>query len=198
MRPPDAFAVIDFGPVGVQGGKRPRPRSVFAGIGLQQRYVHEVLRAPGRALVREEVRSSQIGNRPSIENLFDTAVPRSVELDSGDACQQVDATRGQAELNDGSRAEEIVAGDAQRFDRRTEFVQRMPCTTRVRVVTFDPDIEISGRAGNAVDGQRMCTDHDEPCPGVVQRDQQIAEVVVQSAESLRVGRMIRIGMRWRG
>ena len=62
MRPPGAFVFIDLGADGVPGVERPWPHSAFAGIGLQQRYIHEILRAPRRALVREEVGSAQIGN----------------------------------------------------------------------------------------------------------------------------------------
>ena len=45
---------------------------------------------------------------------------------------------------------------------------------------------------------RVRTDYDEACAGVVQGEQQIAEVVVQLMGSPSTGRMTRTGIRSRG
>ena len=123
---------------------------------------------------------------------------RFCKIDASDSGQQVDAPRWKAELDDRAGPEQILPGHGKSFDRRAELAQRTLRTIRVRLRGFDPDIEVPGCPRNAMHRHRVRTDHDKARAGVVQGDQQIAEVIVQMTGSPLAGRMTRTGIRSRG
>jgi len=121
-----------------------------------------------------------------------------VVFDTGDAREQVNSPRGQAQLDDGARTKQIVPSDPQCFDRRAELAQRPPCTSRVLLRALNPDIEVSGGSRDAVDRHRVRPNDEETHTGAVQADQQVAEIVVQSGERTPAGRTTRTDIRSRG
>ena len=59
--------------------------------------------------------------------------------------------------------------------------ERGPDAGKVFRAGVNPDIEIAGGSGNAVDGDRMRSDHEEAGSGRQQLGEEIPEVFVQMA-----------------
>lgn len=102
--------------------------------------------------------------------------PRVLETDAIDDCDDVDADRWDADLEDQSSRGEIRLG--QIVQRRTKSSERTVDAGSILFARLHPNIEIFGRTDQAMGRQRMTADDQILNAVGVECGQQIAEVGV--------------------
>ncbi len=78
-----------------------------------------------------------------------------------------------------------VSEDRGDSRRSAEANEGGPDAGNVVWIGVDPDVEIAGRPGNAMDGDGVGFDHQETRPGRQQLGENVREVVVQASTSIR-------------
>lgn len=142
-----------------QSGKRLRRALSVLPEGLE---IELVLGAPARALVPDELVTTQEVDRHPIEAGTNPALPRLVKVDPADLGQNVDPIRRSAELSDAAPLYEVTL--SQSLPRESERVERIEEPMRVGRLRPDEDIDVSGEAGEAVEGDGVTADDDELNP----------------------------------
>src|SRR5262249_49077692 len=108
--------------------------------------VGEILRAAGRALVRDQLGAAEKGYLEASHPGRDPSRPGATEIDSRDVREHVDAAGREADLDDRVRPGEVGLRDSERGDRGPEADERFPDACRVLRVAVDPDVEVAGGA----------------------------------------------------
>ena len=117
--------------------------------------ISEILRPATRAFVLPKGRTTENRNVHSRHIAFHAILPGSVERYAADRCKDVDPIRRKSQLSDDIRPYEVVERDAKVNERSTEGRERCQDARRVHRVRLYQDIEVAGRAGDAVHGKRV-------------------------------------------
>src|SRR5439155_12157465 len=113
-----------------------------------------------------------------LERVKDACSPRLLEQDAADLGEDVDPTRGLANLNHDAGSLEVLWRDAHLLRASAELEQRPPDTVRVGGVWIHPDVEVAGGPRHAVHGHRMGTDDQEPRARPKEQPQEVEEILV--------------------
>ena len=117
--------------------------------------ISEILRPATRAFVLPKGRTTENRNVHSRHIAFHAILPGSVERYAADRCKDVDPIRRKSQLSDDIRPYEVVERDAKVNERSTKGRERCQDARRVPRVRLYQDIEVAGRAGDAVHGKRV-------------------------------------------
>jgi hypothetical protein len=105
--------------------------------------------------------------------------PRLAELEPAELGQQVDPSGRETDLDHDAGFLQVLAQHSELRDGRTEAKQRRPGLDGVGRIRVQPDVEVTGCPGHAMNRHRVGANDQEPRMRVEQRAEQIAEVVVQ-------------------
>jgi hypothetical protein len=122
--------------------------------------VAEILRAAARTLIGKERRSTDYGDRDTIDLNAHSILPSVLESNAVDRRDHVDSPRDDAHLEDEIVASEVV--DVDLIERSTEPRQGRIDQTRIFEIVRDPDIKITGRSRLRMNRQRVSTDEQKP------------------------------------
>jgi hypothetical protein len=137
----------------------PRIRLPVGRVALQPLRIQEVLLAPGRALVGEQVAAGEHANYLIAESGIEAIKPRLVEANAVDVGDDVDADWLNSDLEDEPRPRQIFGRQVMQWC--AESLQRCQNPLGIRPVGSNPHVEVLRCAHQTVSGQCMRADDEE-------------------------------------
>ncbi|HEX4475854.1 MAG TPA: hypothetical protein VH142_12300 [Polyangiaceae bacterium] len=124
--------------------------------------VREVLRAPGRTLVLEQVvESDHIAANAVCEIGLHPPRPSIPKVESADRSEDVDSSRLDADLQTDTRRSQVSLSQAH--ERRAELYEAIDDLWRVLGARFDPHVEILRCSWPPVHTDGIGSDDQKPC-----------------------------------
>lgn len=143
---------------------------------LELAHVFEVLGSSARAFVDQQGLATRHSESDAVDFHVPAPDPGVVELDAGDARENVDAPWREPELVDRAGMSEVPGREPVRRQRCPERSQRHKQPVRVLTVGSNEDVEIARAANDPVNGERMRTNDEELDAGLAERLDEIREV----------------------
>jgi len=140
-------------------------------------HIGDILWPAGRALVLEHGSSTDHRDRSSVQCKACPLGDSFFEGNSVGAIQNVDASRGQSDLQNAVISGEVCSLNFKRRKRRSECGERAVHALRVALVGPDEDVHVLGGARMAVEGHGVPIYQDKLRTCVGQLEQQVAKVI---------------------